>query len=83
MLSLNQKSEHLEFYLNQKNNNYADLIKEEIVFLFFDSAKYDLSFLKNLHTKADIEKRIDFIVSKSILHEHEDGIQQIIEEYLL
>ena len=82
MLSPNQKLEHLEFYLKQKNGSYADVIKEEITFLFFDTQNYELTFLNNLYTTADIEKKIEFIVSKIILHEHEDAIEQIIGAYL-
>ncbi|MGB1207245.1 MAG: hypothetical protein ACPG5B_16475 [Chitinophagales bacterium] len=82
MLNQNQKIEYLQFYLAQKNNSYADTIKVEIAFLFFDLCQGDFNFLKKVRTQKELEKRIDFVVSKVVLHEHEEGIRQIIQEYL-
>jgi hypothetical protein len=81
MLNLNEKTSFLENYLNLKNESYSDLIKDEIYFHVFEN-NIDLKFLNTLHSKNDIENKIDLIISKIILHEHQSGISTIINEYL-
>lgn len=81
MLSLNEKAAFLEDYLNLKNGSYGDFIKDEIYFYVFENSM-DLKFLDILHSKNDIENKIDFIISKIILHEHQSGNNTIINEYL-
>lgn len=82
MLSQKNKILFLEEYLNEKNDNYADVIKNEINFILFDLGNYNFDFLEKAETKNDIRQKIDFIVSKIILHEHEDGFNSILEKYV-
>jgi len=82
MLTISEKINHFELYLSQKNNNYGDTIKEDLSIQFFDFDNFNFDFLKKLKTKKEIENKIEFIVSKIILHEHEDGINSIIMNLL-
>ena len=81
MLIKEQKISFLEEYLSLKNNNYGDIIKDELNFYFFEN-QHNLNFLNSLNTRDEIENKIDSLVSKIIMHEHEDGINEIIEYYL-
>ena len=82
MLNQKQKIEYLELYLSHKNDNYGDTIKDDIYSYFFDLEKSDFKFLVKLETKNEIETKIEFLVSKVILNEHQDGFNSIIEEYM-
>jgi hypothetical protein len=35
-----------------------------------------------LKTKEEIENKVNFVVSKMILHEHQDSLQNTIENYI-
>lgn len=87
MLSIKEKITYFKDYLLSYKNNYGDVMKDEIYSYFFESQddNYDInkfSFLKQLQTIKDIEVKSEFIVSKMILHENEDGLHNIIEEFL-
>lgn len=56
-------------------------MKVQLSFHFFDLEK-DKSFLDHLNSEDEIRDKIDFLVSKMILHEHEDGLNSIIENYI-
>ena len=43
----------------------------------------DFYFLDKLQTAKEIEAKIDFVVSRMILHEDEDSLCNIIEDFLL
>ena len=86
MLSLIDKINFLEKNLLFKNNSYNDKIKSEIYEYFFEliGDKNDLknfTFLNQFTSVETIEEKVDFLVSKVIMHEHEDGLYSIIEEY--
>jgi len=81
MLKFKDKVLILEKYLLIKEDSYADLMKDELYFYFFINA-VECNFLKTLFDKKDIINKIDFVISKMILHEHEDSTDQIIENYL-
>jgi hypothetical protein len=80
MLSFDKKINHLKQYLAIKNDNYGDKMKDEI-FDYFDNIA-DFSFLDNLNSVQDIENKIELIVSKMILNEHQDGLKNIIQNYI-
>lgn len=42
-----------------------------------------LQFLEKLTTKKEIEEKLEFVVSKIIMHEHEDGLENLIHEYFM
>ena len=86
MLSLKEKIDYFESYLLVKNDSYADLKKEEIYMYFFElyRNKEDLNnflFLDKKISIEEIEKHIEFLVSKIIMNEHQDGVDDIINEY--
>ena len=77
MLNLEQKIEYFKNCLENKNDNYADIMKNEIYFYFFENER-NFNFLNNLNLKEEIENKIEFVVSNMILNEHQDGIENII-----
>lgn len=81
MLDLCGKIFFLKEYLSIKNDSYGDEMKVQLSFHFFDLEK-DKSFLDHLNSEDEIRDKIDFLVSKMILHEHEDGLNSIIENYI-
>jgi len=82
MLNYKEKIDFLAEYLSLKNKNYADLIKEELYIQIFDFENISSQFLEKIKTKQEIIDKIEFVVSKVVLHEHETGINNIISEYL-
>jgi hypothetical protein len=81
MLSLENKIEFLEQYLEIKNDSYNDQMKEEIYFHLFEN-RNEFEFLNKLKSKEEIENKIDFLISKMIMHEHEEGLEIIIDNYI-
>lgn len=81
MLSFEEKIESFIAYLEIKNNNYGDIVKDDIYFHFFENEN-SLGFLHKIESKIEIENKIEFLVSKIILHEHEDAFSNIIYNYL-
>lgn len=86
MLSLNQKIQHLENYLSQSNENYADSFKEDIVIFLDDFTNQNklLSFLNNLNSLEEIENWVDNLCSRIILKFDSEGeeINDFIYDYL-
>lgn len=80
MLSIEKKINFLEKTLLLRNESYGDFMKDEIYFYFFENEQ-GFKFLNNLNSKKEIEIKVDFLVSKMIIHEHEEGLYAIIEEY--
>ena len=82
MLTENEKVSILKDKLLHQSNNYSDVMKTEIYSYFFDLENGNIAeFLNKFSTKENIESHIDFLVSKMILHENEEGLFSIIEEY--
>ena len=86
MLSLNEKIQHLENYLSQANENYADSFKEDIVMFIDDFTDQNglLSFLNNLNSLEEIEKWADNLCSRIILKFDSEGeeINDFISDYI-
>lgn len=81
MLSRKKKIQILRAYLCLTNDSYGDKMREELFFYFFE-LNIDTSFLDALSTEEEIKIKVDLLVSKMILHEHQDGLKNIIESYL-
>ncbi len=86
MLSLKEKIDCFEKYLEMKDDSYYDKMKDEIYLHFFElSADKDdtdgFLFLNKMQTKKDIEHHTDFLISKMIMNEHRAGLDDIICEY--
>ncbi len=82
MLNIETKIKYFQEYLLDTDASYHAQMKEEIYLYFFELENGNFSFLDSLKTKSDIEHKVDFLVSKMIMHEHEDGLYTIIENYI-
>jgi hypothetical protein len=82
MLSLENKIENFKKYLEVKNDNYGDIMKDEIYSHFFENEN-SFDFLIELKNEKDIENKAEFIVSKMIMLEHQDGLSNIIHNHTL
>jgi hypothetical protein len=49
---------------------------------YYAENKNGLSFLDKLQTEEEIENKVNFVVSKIILLEHQDSLQNIIANYI-
>lgn len=81
MLTLENKIQCFKNYLEIKNDNYGDFMKDEIYFQFFENEN-DFSFLNDLKKEKDIELKIEFLVSKMILNEDQDSLTEILFHYI-
>ena len=79
MLNLQEKITYFQQYLNIKNDTFGDEMKQEIAFYYENNN--DFAFLERLNSQQKITEKIEFLVSKMILHSHEDGLQNIIQNY--
>lgn len=77
--------EKIKNYLQSEDGSYRDNMKEEILFYLFEMCDGELDHLGSLFVLSwnELHKRIDLTISKMILHEHESGLYEIIEEYLM
>jgi len=86
MIGIETKISIFKNYLLLRNGSYGDVMKDEIYSYFFEIAEEDISskfhFLAHLNSSKQIENKVDFLVSKMIMHEHEDGVRNIIENYV-
>ena len=87
MLTIEEKIKFFEDFLNIKNGSYADSIKADIYeYLFLIKGSFsdtnNFHFLNSINSKNEIEKKLDMIVSKVIMHEHHAGIEDIIEDII-
>jgi hypothetical protein len=81
MLSKNEKIAAFEASLAVRYESYGDVMRDEIKD-YYDENKSALSFLDKLQSEEEIENKINFVVSKMILHEHQDSLQNIIASYI-
>jgi hypothetical protein len=86
MLSLTKKIQHLENYLSQPNENYADNFKEDILMFIDDFTDQNelLSFLNNLNSLEEIKIWVDNLCSRIILKFDSEGedINDFIYDYM-
>lgn len=81
MLNFGEKYAIFKNYLLIEEDNYGDVMKLEIYnYLIENESKCE--FLNSIGSKQEIEQKVESIVSKMIMHEHEDGLDNIIEFYL-
>lgn len=86
MLTLTEKISHLEKFLNQAEENYADSFKADIID-YFDSFEIDnkvLSFLLAMDTFEEIENWITKLTSRIVLKfdEESESINDFIGDYI-
>jgi hypothetical protein len=80
-MSEEDKIEFLKKYLNPKSDSHSDYMKEELSFYFFEATN-NTNFLDSLDSEKEISGKVEFLISKMIMHEHEDGLQSIIDSYV-
>lgn len=78
MLTINQKIKYFEEYLINNSN----CMKDELHLYFFELENGNLEFLEKLHSEIEIQNKVDLLVSKMVMHEDEDGLFNIIENYI-
>ncbi len=81
MIDKQQKNQILLNFLNEKNNSYADKIKCQLHYYFFE-LENSTGFLDKLNSKQDIFNKMDLLISKIILLEDIDGFENIVQEYI-
>ncbi|MBN2892745.1 MAG: hypothetical protein JXL97_12830 [Bacteroidales bacterium] len=54
----------------------------ELHLYFFELENGKFDFLNELNSTHEIENRIDYIVRMMLKHDHEDGLYNIIENYI-
>ncbi len=81
MLSRNEKIAIFEKYLAVRYQSYGDIMRDEIKDYYAEN-KSGLYFLDKLQTEEEIENKVNFLVSKMILLEHQDSLQNIIAHYI-
>ena len=75
MLSFEEKIQHLEKYLSQPNENYADSFKEEIAMFLDDFSNQNklLLFLNKINSIEEIENWVENLCSRIILKFDSEG----------
>lgn len=81
MLGKKEKVNIFKKYLDEKNSSYADVMKDELYFYFFENEN-SLDFLSLLTSKNEIIEKTDLLIYKMIMHENEDNLDAIIELYV-
>lgn len=86
MLIFNEKIQHLENYLSQLNENYADSFKQDIIMFidkFTDQNKL-LSFLNKIDSLEEIESWVDKLCSRIVLKfdSEREEINDFIYDYI-
>lgn len=69
-MTLSEKIEYFDKFLNQPEENYADTFKTEITMFFdddFSEENSQLHFLENLNSKQEIENWIDKLTSRFVI----------------
>ena len=78
MLKLEEKIEIFKTELLSKNESYADTMKDEIYFFFFEN-EYPFDFLNDLNSVEAIQNKVNVIIHKMIMHEDEEELRDIIK----
>ncbi len=84
MLSLKEKVNYLEEQLNTIGDNYADSLKTDISIFIDDFNEVNplLQFLNHLSSEVEITAWINKLTSRIVMKEHEDGLNEIIFDYI-
>lgn len=80
-MTIRNKINYFESLLNKYDGSYYDRIKEELHNYFFELEK-ELQFLDKFKTEKEIENSLNILLSKIVMHEDEDIIENIIHFYL-
>lgn len=78
MLNFQEKLKIFNLYL-EENKSYVDGFNE-VIFIY--SKNYKFSFLKKMQSKEDIEKWINMLKHRIVMHEDDDSVDNIIDDYI-
>jgi hypothetical protein len=78
MLSHLQKIHIFKSEILSKNGSYADKMKEEIYFFFFEN-EYSFDFLNELNSEEAIKNKVAVLIHQMIMHEDENDLREIIQ----
>jgi hypothetical protein len=78
MLTQEEKIEIFRNELLSKNESYADTMKDEIYFFFFEN-EYSFDFLNELNSGEAIKNKVAVLLHQMIMHEDENDLREIIQ----
>jgi hypothetical protein len=78
MLTHPQKIQILQSEILSRNGSYADKMKEEIYFFFFEN-EFSFDFLNELNSEEAILNKVAVLIHQMIMHEEEEELQAIIQ----
>ena len=78
MLTHLQKIQILQSEILSRNGSYADKMKEEIYFFFFEN-EFSFDFLNELNSEEAILNKVAVLIHQMIMHEEEEELQAIIQ----
>lgn len=84
MLSSAQKLEILNGILSKPGNSYADSFYNDITYCIesLDSSTMENQILQKINNHQECSEWLQKLTSRIVLHEHEDGINEIIFDYI-
>ena len=81
-MTTTQKIFYFKSLLLLSEDGIRKQMKNEIFKYYFEFENGSFQFLVKLHSREEIENKLDLVIHKIIMHEHEDEIWNIIEEYI-
>jgi hypothetical protein len=83
---IKESKQHFIKILNSEHESYADNFNFDILNCLclegLETENFNDSFFKSFKNPTEIEKWIDLVKSKIVLHEDEDEVNHIICEYI-
>jgi hypothetical protein len=78
MLTHLQKIQIFKSEILSRNESYADTMKDEIYFFFFEN-EYSFDFLNELNSEEAIKNKVAVLIHQMIMHEDENELRDIIQ----
>jgi hypothetical protein len=78
MLTRLQKIQIFKSEILSRNGSYADEMKEDIYFFFFEN-EYSFDFLNELNSEEAIKNKVAVLIHQLIMYDEEDELQAIIQ----
>ena len=81
MLSSKEKLVILNKILSRDEKSYADSFNAEIL-IEIDNLNSKFNFLKNFNSEKSIENWVNKLKSRIVMHEDDDKVEEIINDYI-
>jgi len=78
MLTHIQKIQIFKSEILSRNGSYADTLKDEIYFFFFEN-EFSFDFLNELNSEEAIKNKVAVLIHQMVMHEDENNLQDIIQ----